>query len=145
MATTIGWALAEPAGTPFEDLARSPEPVFADRMRIDQVIANLLDNAIKFTERGGVRVRIGRDGALVWCAVTDTGSGIPAEDLPRVFERFYRVDKARSREKGGTGLGLSIVKHVLQLHGGEVSVRSRVGEGSVFRFRIPVKPSTATR
>jgi two-component system phosphate regulon sensor histidine kinase PhoR len=106
-------------------------------MRIDQVIANLLDNAIKYTERGGVRVRIGREGALVWCEVTDTGTGIPAEDLPRVFERFYRVDKARSREKGGTGLGLAIVKHIMALHNGRVVVESVVGRGSTFRFELP--------
>jgi two-component system phosphate regulon sensor histidine kinase PhoR len=71
--------------------------------------------------------------------VRDTGAGIPAEDLPRVFERFYRVDKARSREKGGTGLGLSIVKHVIALHGGRVSVESEPGRGSTFRFEIPAR------
>jgi signal transduction histidine kinase len=74
----------------------------------------------------------------VWCEVGDTGPGVPAEDQSRVFERFYRVDKARSREKGGTGLGLSIVKHALAQHGGEVSVVSRVGVGTTFRFEVPV-------
>ena len=116
-----------------------------DRVQIEQAMANLLSNAIKYTERGGVTVAAGASSGEAWFEVRDTGPGIPPEDQPRIFERFYRVDKARSREKGGTGLGLSIVKHVLQLHGGEVSVRSRVGEGSVFRFRIPVKPSTAAR
>ena len=71
----------------------------------------------------------------------DTGAGIPAGDQPRVFERFYRVDKARSREKGGTGLGLSIVKHIVALHGGAVSLRSAPGEGSVFRFEVPQRPA----
>jgi two-component system phosphate regulon sensor histidine kinase PhoR len=117
-----------------------PENVVADRSRLEQVVANLLDNAIKYTERGEVRVVMGGDDANVWCEVRDTGPGIPAEDQPRVFERFYRVDKARSREKGGTGLGLSIVKHIVALHGGEVSVTSAPRRGSVFRFEIPRTP-----
>jgi two-component system phosphate regulon sensor histidine kinase PhoR len=75
---------------------------------------------------------------VAWCEVEDTGSGIPHEDQPRIFERFYRVDKARSREKGGTGLGLSIVKHIVALHGGRITVRSEPGKGSTFRFEIPV-------
>ena len=109
-----------------------------DRARLEQVLANLLDNAIKYTERGGIAVRVGVAAGRGWCEVADTGRGIPEEDLPRVFERFYRVDKARTREKGGTGLGLSIVKHIVALHGGEVSVRSAFGEGSTFRFEIPL-------
>jgi two-component system phosphate regulon sensor histidine kinase PhoR len=115
----------------------APVELVADRVRIEQVVANLLDNALKYTERGGVTLRAGLDGERAWCEIADTGPGIPAEDLPRVFERFYRVDKARSREKGGTGLGLSIVKHVLALHGGEVSATSAVGAGSTFRFELP--------
>ena len=111
--------------------------VHADRMRLSQALANLLDNAVKYTERGSVQVSVGRDPGATWCEVRDTGPGIPAEDLPRVFERFYRVDKARSRERGGTGLGLSIVKHAIALHGGEVSVVSRVGSGTRFRFVLP--------
>ncbi|HYM81112.1 MAG TPA: ATP-binding protein [Candidatus Limnocylindria bacterium] len=114
-----------------------PVVVSADRLRIEQVLANLLDNALKYTERGRVRVRVGGDPVHAWCEVEDTGSGIPPADLPRIFERFYRVDKARSREKGGTGLGLAIVKHILDLHEGEVRVRSALGEGSVFRIEIP--------
>jgi len=111
--------------------------VVADRKRVEQVVANLLDNAVKYTERGSVVVTLGEDSARAWCEVTDTGPGIPAYDLPRIFERFYRVDKARSRETGGTGLGLSIVKHIVMLHGGEVSVKSTVGQGSTFRFELP--------
>jgi two-component system phosphate regulon sensor histidine kinase PhoR len=111
--------------------------VHADRMRLSQAISNLLDNAVKYTERGSVHVTVGRGEDSAWVEVRDTGPGIPAEDLSRVFERFYRVDKARSREKGGTGLGLSIVKHAIALHGGEVSVVSRVGQGTRFRFEIP--------
>ncbi|MEO5989370.1 MAG: ATP-binding protein [Candidatus Eisenbacteria bacterium] len=115
-----------------------PVWVEGDRVRLEQVVANLLDNAVKYTEQGSVEVRVGQGGDRAWCEVRDTGPGIPAEDIPRIFERFYRVDKARSREKGGTGLGLSIVKHVVALHGGEVSVSSRLGEGSVFRFEVPL-------
>ena len=115
--------------------------MLADRLRIDQVVANLLDNAIKYTERGGVSVRLARTATRVSCEVEDTGSGIPAEDVPRIFERFYRVDKARSREKGGTGLGLAIVRHILALHGGRVSVDSTLGRGSIFRFELPPAPA----
>ena len=111
--------------------------VTADRARLEQVLANLLDNALKYTERGGVTVSVGGNRTRAWCEVRDTGVGIPEEDQPRVFERFYRVDKARSRELGGTGLGLSIVKHIVTLHGGEVSVTSAPGRGSTFRFEIP--------
>jgi two-component system phosphate regulon sensor histidine kinase PhoR len=128
---------AEIAGLALELEAGPAAPVVADRVRIEQALANLLDNATKYTERGSVHVAVGRDGDSAWCEVRDTGAGIPAADLPRVFERFYRVDKARSREKGGTGLGLSIVKHVIALHGGRVSVESEVGRGSTFRFEIP--------
>jgi two-component system phosphate regulon sensor histidine kinase PhoR len=128
-AVRAGLVLALEGGPPLE--------LNADRARIAQVIANLLDNALKYTERGCVTVRAGESGGRVWCEVEDSGPGIPEADLPRVFERFYRVDKARSREKGGTGLGLSIVKHVLTLHGGEVSVRSDLGSGSTFRFELP--------
>jgi two-component system phosphate regulon sensor histidine kinase PhoR len=122
------------------ELALEPGPdvmVRGDRMRLEQVVANLLDNAIKYTERGAVTVRLGAEGDEAWCEIADTGSGIPPEDQPRIFERFYRVDKARSREKGGTGLGLAIVKHIVSLHGGEVGVSSEAARGSVFRFRLP--------
>ncbi len=115
----------------------------ADRVRVEQAMSNLLDNALKYTERGSVTVRVGAGEGSAWFEVRDTGPGIPTADLPRIFERFYRVDKARSREggpaRGGTGLGLSIVKHAIQLHGGEVSVQSRPGAGSTFRFSIPAR------
>ncbi len=116
------------------------EIVRADRPRIDQVLANLLDNAVKYTERGEVRVRLGGDESRVWCEVSDTGHGIPPGDRARIFERFYRVDKGRSREQGGTGLGLSIVKHILALHRGDVTVRVNAGPGSTFRFEFPRVP-----
>jgi len=114
-----------------------------DRARLEQVLANLIDNAIKYSDHGRIDVRLGKvSPARAWCEVTDTGPGIPIEDQPRVFERFYRVDKARSREKGGTGLGLSIVKHIVILHGGEVAVHSTPGAGATFRFELPAETST---
>ena len=92
----------------------------------------------KYTEEGGrIRVRVAENGTHVRLEVEDNGIGIPAEDLPRIFERFYRVDKARSRDLGGTGLGLAIVKHLAQAQDGEVSVRSRAGEGTVFSVLLP--------
>jgi signal transduction histidine kinase len=105
---------------------------------------NLIDNAIRYTGRGGsvsVEVRAERDAVLL--RVADTGAGIPQRDLPRVFERFYRVDQARSRETGGTGLGLSIVRHVSENHGGEVTVTSELGQGSTFEVRLPTSAEPA--
>lgn len=117
-----------------------------DADRIGRAVVNLLDNAIKHSPTGSqVRVECRAAGSHVEFSVTDHGSGIEPQHLPRLFERFYRVDKARSRRDGGTGLGLAIVKHIVQAHGGQVAVESRPGEGSRFSFRIPVagppKPS----
>lgn len=107
-----------------------------DKMR--QVFTNLIDNAIKFNrENGTVRIYSRDLGAQVEIAVEDSGIGISPKDIPRIFERFYRVDKARSRELGGTGLGLSIVKHIIELHGGSVGVESTEGLGSKFYFFLP--------
>src|SRR5262249_38674136 len=114
-----------------------PVAVMADRGRVEQVLANLLDNAIKYTERGHVTVALGEGTGHVWCEVRDTRTGISEQDQERVRERFYRVDKARSREKGGAGLGLSIVKHIVELHHGVIEVTSAPGHGSTFRFELP--------
>jgi two-component system, OmpR family, sensor histidine kinase SenX3 len=102
------------------------------------LVRNLIDNAIRYTPTGGsVEVSVRPDGETVTLDVRDTGVGIPARDLPRIFERFYRVDRARSRETGGTGLGLSIVRHVVENHGGSVSVESELGVGTTFTVRLP--------
>jgi len=112
--------------------------VRADRGRLDQVLINLLDNAVKYSGPGGkVTVRAVEEGDKVRVSVRDSGIGIPHKDLPRLFERFYRVDEARSRDRGGTGLGLSIVKHIVQAHGGSVHVESSPGKGSEFSFTLP--------
>lgn len=113
--------------------------VDADRGRICQVLTNLVDNAIKYTrEKTVIRVLSEKDRSSVKVIVQDEGQGIPARELPRLFERFYRVDKARSREMGGTGLGLSIVKHIVELHGGAVGVESTEAVGSRFWFSLPL-------
>jgi two-component system phosphate regulon sensor histidine kinase PhoR len=110
----------------------------ADPELLERAVGNLVENALKYTPEGGrIRARAGRDGDAVAFAVEDSGIGIPEADQPRVFERFYRVDKSRSRDLGGTGLGLAIVKHIAQLHGGSVSVRSAPGRGSTFTLHLP--------
>lgn len=111
--------------------------VVADARRLEQMLTNLVENAIKFNRAGG-RVTIAcENGVSTRIIVQDTGEGIPAQHLERLFERFYRVDRARSRDLGGTGLGLAIVKHLARAHGGEVSVTSELGEGSVFEIDLP--------
>jgi two-component system phosphate regulon sensor histidine kinase PhoR len=112
--------------------------VLGHEIRLEQVFVNLLDNAIKFNRpEGEVYVDIAREADRAVVHVRDTGLGIPSRDLPRIFERFYRVDKARSRATGGTGLGLAIVKHAVEQMGGSVSVESRLGQGSVFTVALP--------
>jgi two-component system, OmpR family, phosphate regulon sensor histidine kinase PhoR len=108
-----------------------------DAFQLEQMLSNLVDNAVKFAERGSVVVSLGRVGGEFVIEVKDTGPGIPEEHLPHIFERFYVVDKSRSRKLGGTGLGLSIVKHVVLAHRGRISVKSRVGEGTTFTVTIP--------
>ncbi len=115
--------------------------VSADRDRISQALINLLDNAIKYTPNGGlITVSAAEADEELHVTVADTGIGVPKEDRDRIFERFYRVDKNRSREMGGTGLGLSIVKHIVQSHGGKVWVESELEVGSAFTFSLPKEP-----
>jgi two-component system phosphate regulon sensor histidine kinase PhoR len=114
--------------------------VRADARRLEQMLTNLLDNAVKFNREGGeVRVAHERAGVRDLISISDTGEGIAPEHLPRIFERFYRVDRARSRAMGGTGLGLAIVKHLARAHGGEARVSSAPGEGSIFTVELPAE------
>lgn len=110
--------------------------VFGDKERLKQVLINLIQNAIKYTEKGGVEILAEEDKKFVTIIVKDTGIGIPEDQLTRIFERFYRVDKTRSRAVGGTGLGLSIVKHIIEAHNSKVEVKSTLGLGSEFSFRL---------
>ena len=116
--------------------------VDADRERMHQVLFNLVDNAVRFTPPGGeVTVSAQRHNGMVQVAVADTGVGISPEHLPRLFERFYRVDPARSREDGGTGIGLAIARSVVEAHGGHIRAESELGKGSTFTFDLPVAPA----
>ena len=122
------------------------EEIKADKEKLEQVLINLLENALKFTpEKGKIKIDVSKNPLsgdknqnLIQVSVSDTGIGIPSTDLPRIFERFYRVDKARSKELGGTGLGLSIVKHIVEAHGGTIWVESELNRGSTFHFTLPL-------
>ena len=120
--------------------------VLADRDRLSQILINLVDNAVKYTPKGGQVTVEGRADAsgMIEVAVRDTGVGIPKADLPRLTERFYRVDKARSRDLGGTGLGLAIVKHLVLAHGGELDIESELWKGTTVRFTLPRAVRTAS-
>ena len=116
------------------DLSPDARKIRADETRLHEVLYNLLDNALKYSrENGEIRLRAAQHGPEIVLSVTDNGIGISKDDLPRIFERFYRADKARSRELGGTGLGLAIVKHIAQLHGGRVEAESALGKGTTIR------------
>lgn len=129
---------AVPAQVTLTGLFPEELTVHGNRDQIEQVLINLIDNAIKYTGTGGtVTLRAWDTESAVCVEVKDTGIGILSTDLPRLYERFYRVDKARSRQSGGTGLGLSIVKHIVETHGGEVTVESEYGMGSRFGFKLP--------
>ena len=119
------------------DIQKEIPKTMCDKVRLEQVIINLIDNALKYTNQGEVRVKACIDGDNLRVDVEDTGTGIPEKDLARIFERFYRVDKGRSRDLGGTGLGLAIVKHIIQAHNGKIWVHSLPGKGTTFSFTIP--------
>lgn len=122
------------------DLGPDLPPLPADESRLQELIYNLLDNAVKYSKPGGsITVRAEVNENRIRLSVTDQGIGIPARDLPRIFERFYRADKARSRDLGGTGLGLSIVKHIAQLHGGNVEAESIPGRGTTISVILPIE------
>jgi two-component system phosphate regulon sensor histidine kinase PhoR len=121
------------------DVSDDLPPLRADEGRLQEIVYNLLDNAVKYSPPGGrILVRAERTDDTICLSVADNGAGIPARDLPRIFERFYRADKARHRELGGTGLGLSIVKHIAQLHGGSVEAASEIGRGTTVRVHLPM-------
>jgi two-component system phosphate regulon sensor histidine kinase PhoR len=140
-----------------KDIALSQEiqpglpSILGDSDRLQQLLINLIDNAVKYTPAGGeVKVRASlavsanHHPAMVEIAVADTGCGIPEKDLPRLTERFYRVDKARSRELGGTGLGLAIVKHIVQAHHGQLKIESKIQKGTTVRVLLPAEDGNAT-
>ncbi len=120
---------------------RTPVPeIVGDRARVEQVLINMVSNAIKYTKDGGViKMTAGAKDGWVWCTVRDNGVGIPKEDVDKVFDRFYRVDKARSRESGGTGLGLSIAREIVQRHDGVIELTSRLGKGTAITVRLPAE------
>jgi signal transduction histidine kinase len=131
--------LADEKGIVMTCDAAAPVWVTGDAMRLKQVIVNIVDNAIKYTPEGGnILVRLTTDDELAVLTVADTGIGIPAESLPLVFQRFYRTDKARSRESGGTGLGLAIVKAICSAHNGTVSIESAESKGATLRVQLPL-------
>ncbi len=112
-------------------------PIKADPFKLEQVFINLIDNAIKYTEQGDISITVAHEQKHVAIVIEDTGIGMPDSDHARIFERFYVVDKSRSRKVGGTGLGLSIVKHIILLHRGNVTVKSTPGVGTAFSIRLP--------
>jgi len=112
--------------------------LFGDQFKLQQVFINLIDNALKYTDQGSVTVTLTRDAAQLGVAVKDSGIGIAPEHLTRLFERFYVVDKSRSRKTGGTGLGLAIVKHIVLLHNGTIDVASTVGVGTTITVTLPL-------
>jgi len=138
--------VAEEAGVTLAFDGAASAPVEVDPLRIRRVIANLVENAIRYTpSRGQVGVEVHTEGHEAILSVTDTGMGIPAKDLPHIFERFYRVDKARSRSEGGSGLGLAICESIVETHHGTLSVTSQIDVGSQFIVRLPLRGGTADR
>ena len=127
------------AASSFPASCATPCETTGDALKLQQVFYNVIDNAIKYTQRGGeVRVELSRAGKRAVVRVEDTGIGIPAADLPHIFDRFYRVDKARSRETGGTGLGLSIVRQIVLLHDGDIRAESEENKGTTFTIELPI-------
>jgi two-component system sensor histidine kinase VicK len=122
------------------DLPDDLPQITGDRARVEQVLMNVITNAVKYTPEGGViDITAAVNGGTAEVKISDTGVGIPEEDMPHVFDRFYRVDKARSRESGGTGLGLSIAREIIVRHGGDISMRSVPGEGTQVTITLPVE------
>jgi two-component system sensor histidine kinase SenX3 len=138
-------AEAADAGVTVSVTADGVAPIVGSARDLRLLVGNLIENAIRYSSAGGsVHVRVAAEPNIVLLRVSDTGVGIPQRDLPRIFERFYRVDQARSRDTGGTGLGLAIVKHVCENHGGDIAVDSELGRGTTFEVRLPVAASTSS-
>lgn len=125
--------------TLYSEVAEQVPLVYADGLRMEQVVLNLMENAVRYTAKGAVRVRLLKEKNANQIIVEDTGMGIPADELPYIFDRFYRVEKSRSREFGGTGLGLAIVKKLVELQGGTIDVYSQIGVGTRFIIKLPVQ------
>jgi signal transduction histidine kinase len=113
-------------------------PALADPERVEQILVNLIGNALRYTPAGSITIRVRSEGSKLWVAVIDTGQGIERQDLPHVFERFWRADRSRNRNSGGTGIGLAICRRLVELQGGTIEVDSELGKGSIFRFSLPV-------
>ena len=127
------------------DIEPNLQKVRGDKEKIEQVLINIVSNSIKYTNNGGrIHIEANNAGEIVEIAVTDNGVGIPEEDLPRIFERFYRVDKSRSTGAGGTGLGLAIAKEIVDAHGGNVDISSKVGVGTRITITLPVYSTLET-
>ena len=128
----------ERAGLQFTvNVARLPAPVYLDREMWEKIVLNLLSNAYKFTLEGGIEVRVGAHETAAVLEVVDTGIGVPQEALPRLFERFYRVDQSGGRTHEGSGIGLALVQELVRLHGGSITVTSQLGAGTTFRVEVP--------
>lgn len=112
--------------------------VMADPARVEQVLVNLIGNAIRYTPSGFIKLRVWKEDKWVWVAVVDTGMGLAKQDIPHVFERFWRADRSRDRHSGGTGIGLAISRRLVELQGGVITVQSELGKGSTFRFSLPI-------
>jgi signal transduction histidine kinase len=125
------------------DIKDNLPAIEGDLFKLEQMLLNLLDNAVKYTDRGGIAVSVDAQGKRVRIRVRDTGIGIPKDDIPRVFERFYVVDKSRSRKSGGTGLGLAIVKHIVLQHSGTIGIESVPGEGTTVTVTLPADLSAS--
>jgi signal transduction histidine kinase len=139
--------LTEKAGLAVSiDAEKDVPPVFGDIWMIERVLTNLIENAVRFTPPGGsVAIGLRREREAVTVSVADTGSGIDPQDLPRIFERFYRADPSRDRATQGAGLGLAIARQIVEVHGSALEVESSPGEGTLFHFRLPVTDSSSFR
>ena len=125
------------------DVKENLPTIKADLFKLEQMLLNLLDNAVKYTDHGEIAISVDVQEKRVRIQIKDTGIGIPKENIPRIFERFYVVDKSRSRKFGGTGLGLSIVKHIVLLHNGTIHIESALGQGTAVTITLPTDLSAS--